>query len=231
MENSTNVFKGSFIPYVNHWGKRLNFFGILLAFGPCIGLMLLGVFPLWDGVISGLIATVPMVVSAYFYEPISYFAILGVPGTYMSFLSGNINNMRVPCSSMAQDAAGVVEGSEEGSIISTIGIAVSIMVNIVVLTLGVVTGSYILSQLPPSVSVSLNLLVPALFGAMFANQIVKKPALAWIAVPLSLGLVLLDKFGMLAFLPSKLITPFIMLICVFGTIGIGLVLAEKGKIK
>ncbi len=230
MEQGTQ-FKQSFLPYINFWGKRLNFLGILLAFGPCLGLVILGVLPDWEGVISGFLMTLPMVVSAYFYEPISYFAVLGVAGTYMSFLSGNINNLRVPCSSMAQDAAGVTEGTEEGAIISTVGIAVSIIVNVAILTLGVVAGAYILSLLPKSVSTSLNLLVPALFGAMFANQIAKKPVLAWIAVPLSGGLVLLNKFGLLAFLPSALITPFIMLTCVFGTIGIGLVLASKGIIK
>lgn len=231
MNENNNSFRTSFLPYVNHWGKRLNLLGILLAFGPCIGLLILGVFPDWSAVLSGFVATVPMVVSAYFYEPISYFAVLGVAGTYMSFLSGNINNMRVPCSSMAQDSAGVTEGTDEGAIISTIGIAVSIIVNIIILTLGVLAGSYILSLLPEKVSTSLNLLVPALFGAMFANQIVKKPVLAWIAVPLAGGLVTLNKLGLLAFLPKALITPLIMLTCVFGTIGIGLLLANKGKIK
>lgn len=42
--------------------------------------------------------------------------------------------MRVPCSSVAQEAAGVEMGSDKGSVVSTIGIAVSIIVNIVILT-------------------------------------------------------------------------------------------------
>lgn len=37
----------------------------------------------------------------YVVEPISYYAALGLTGTYLSFLSGNIGNMRVPCATMA----------------------------------------------------------------------------------------------------------------------------------
>ena len=43
----------------------------------------------------------------YFIEPISFQPVLGIPGTYMAFLSGNLSNLRVPCSSVAQKAAGV----------------------------------------------------------------------------------------------------------------------------
>ncbi|MFQ8729689.1 MAG: hypothetical protein ACLSAC_03830 [Enterocloster bolteae] len=67
--------------------------------------------------------------------------ILGIPGTYLTFLSGNTSNMRVPCSSVAQEAAGVEMGTEEGSIISTIGIAnVRSPVNVVILTVGAAGG-------------------------------------------------------------------------------------------
>ena len=37
----------------------------------------------------------------YFVEPVSYYAALGMTGTYLSFLSGNIGNMRVPCAALA----------------------------------------------------------------------------------------------------------------------------------
>lgn len=79
----------------------------------------MGIFPSVSGVMAGIAAQLPAVVAAYFYEPISYFAILGIAGTYMGFLSGNVNNMRAPCASIAQSAANVEEGSDEGGIIAT----------------------------------------------------------------------------------------------------------------
>lgn len=56
--------------------------------------------------------------------------------------------MRVPCSSVAQEAAGVEMGSDKGSVVSTIGIAVSIIVNIVILTIGAIAGNAIIGMMP-----------------------------------------------------------------------------------
>ena len=90
-------------------------------------------------------------------------------------------------------------------------------------------GNYVVSLLPQHVLDALNLLLPALFGALFANQIVKKPKLALVALPITGIMVLMNKLQLLSFLPGKLVTPIVMLTCVFGTMGIGLFLASKGK--
>lgn len=81
----------------------------------------------------------------WFVEPISYFPVLGVTGTYMAFLSGNISNMRLPCAAVAQDAADVKPGTPQGSIL---GMAVSVVINIFVLSVGVALGSVVLSKTP-----------------------------------------------------------------------------------
>ena len=66
----------------------------------------------------------------------------------MGFLSGNVNNMRAPVHPSLRDAANVEEGSDEGGIIATVGIAVSIFINIAFLTVGVIVGNYVVSLLP-----------------------------------------------------------------------------------
>ena len=182
MEENKAIFKSSFIPWIIKWGRSSNLLGVLLCFGPCIGLAIMGYFPEWSAFAAALAIQLPSSASAYVYEPISYFAVLGIPGTYMSFLSGNISNLRVPASSIAQEAAGVEEGSDEGTIVATIGIAVSTFINIIILTIGVVAGAWVLAQLPPIVSEVLNLLLPALFAALLANYIVKKPKLGLFSV-------------------------------------------------
>lgn len=92
--NTSSIFHTDFLPFAIRWGRGLSLFGIVLAFGPCLGLAVMGIFPSVSGVMAGIAAQLPAVVAAYFYEPISYFAILGIAGTYMGFLSGNVNNMR-----------------------------------------------------------------------------------------------------------------------------------------
>lgn len=150
----------------------------------------------------------------------------------MAFLSGNIANMRVPCSAIAQEAAGVAEGSDEGTIIATIGIAVSIIVNLVILTAGVLAGAYVFELLPQIVKDGLNLMLPALFASMLASNIVKLPKLALVSVPLSFCMTMLKKTNVLAaFLPSWAVMPIVILTSVFGTMGLGLVMVNKGIIK
>lgn len=105
-----------------------------------------GCMPPVSAIIAGTIAQISVSGAFYIVEPISYFPILGIPGTYLTFLSGNTSNMRVPCSSVAQEAAGVEMGSDKGSVVSTIGIAVSIIVNIVILTIGAIAGNAIIGM-------------------------------------------------------------------------------------
>lgn len=221
----------SFISYIIKWGKALNSIGLILVFGPCLALALMGIFPPIDALMTALAIQIPAVMSAYIYEPISFFPVLGIPGTYMSFLSGNISNLRVPASSVAQSAAGVREGTEEGTIISTVGIAVSTYVNIIILTIGVILGASILAKMPPKVTASLNLLLPALFAALLANYTMQKPKLAFISIPLSLTMVLVSKFGLLGFLPRPIAAALPILISVFGTMAIGVNMAKRGKLE
>ncbi len=224
---SKSIFKDEFLPYIIKWGRRLNLFGIVLCFGPCLALALMGVVPPIGPLVAGVAIQLPMVASAYIYEPISFFAVLGIPGTYMSFLSGNISNMRVPCAAIAQSAAGVTEGSDEGTIIATIGIAVSIIVNIIVLTIGVLLGSYIFSFLPSIVKSAFNLLLPALFASLLANGVVNSPKLAAVSIPLTFVMAGIRKFNLLSFLPAGLVMPIIIMTCVFGTMALGIWMVDK----
>ena len=226
---SNTVFKDEFIPWIVKWGRGLNLLGVVLCFGPCLGLAIMGIFPPWEAFIAAFLIQFPLVISAYIYEPISYFAVLGIPGSYMSFLSGNISNLRVPCSAVAQSAAGVVEGSDEGTIIATIGVAVSTYVNIVILSIGIFLGSYTLSLLPPIVTQALNLLLPALFASLTINYVMQRPKLATIGLPISLFMVTMQKAGVLTFLPGPIASALPILVSVFGTMFIGVMMAKQGK--
>lgn len=179
---------------MNRIGKITGFLGALVAFLPALVLALVyGILPKPAALVTAFVAGASSFGVLWFVEPISYFSVLGPVGTYMAFLSGNISNMRVPCSSMAQVSAEVEPGSEQGSIIATLGMAISIIINVSVLTIGVILGSSILARLPQSVVGALNYLLPALFGA------------------------LLVQFGMKA----KSLTLFILIVAILINIGLG----------
>lgn len=230
MDNNNNIFRTEFLPWTFKFGKWTDLLGVVLCFGPCIALLLMGIHPSWGAFAAGFAIQFPLMLAAQVREPFTYFTVLGAPGTYMSCLSGNISNLRVPCATVAQQAAGVQEGSEQGTIVATIGIAVSTFVNILLLTVAVVAGAWILEQLPDIVVSALNLLLPALFAALMANYAFQKPKLAIIVIPACFILYALYAHGALNFIPSLLRSAIMPLVCSFGSMFLGVWMSKKGKI-
>jgi hypothetical protein len=166
MENK-EFFDKEYMPKMHRIGKITGYGGVLISFLPALVLAIVyGIVPKGAALATAFVAGASSFAVLWFVEPISYFSVLGPVGTYMAFLSGNISNMRVPCASMAQVAAEAEPGTEQGSICATLGMAMSIIINISVLTIGVILGSSILAMLPESVTGALNYLLPALFGAL-----------------------------------------------------------------
>lgn len=100
-------------------------------------------------------------------EYLVYVPMLGAGGSYLSFVTGNLINMKIPCAFNARDIVGAKTGTPENEIISTLSIATSSLVTIVVIALGVV----LITPLQPILQSELLQpafanVVPALFGAM-----------------------------------------------------------------
>ncbi|MBY2476477.1 hypothetical protein KWV16_06250 [Clostridioides difficile] len=212
MSKVKSIYNEEYLPFMIRYGRLTLSLGIIAALVPGIILSFgFGLMPPISALLASTMAIVSMSAPNYIIEPVSYSPILGIPGTYMSFLSGNISNMRLPCSIAAQKAAEVESGTEEGSIISTIGIAVSILVNISILTIGVILGGSVLSKIPAEVVEKLNLILPALFGSVFGQVFLQDKKLGLVAIVISVLTIILSKQGII---PQSLV----VLICVFGTI-------------
>ncbi|MDO4976113.1 MAG: hypothetical protein Q4E53_02510 [Eubacteriales bacterium] len=203
MGNNKDFFDKEYMPQMNRIGKITGALGVIIAFAPALVLAVVyGILPKPAALATAFVAGASSFGVLWFVEPISYFSVLGPVGTYMAFLSGNISNMRVPCASMAQISAEVEPGSEQGSIIATIGMAVSIIINVSVLTIGVILGSSILAKLPESITSALGYLLPALFGALLVqfgiNKKVHALGILIFAFLINVGL----NFGVFAWLPG-----------------------------
>ena len=157
----------------------------------------------------------------WFMEPISFFPVLGVPATYMSFLSGNVSNLRIPAATAAQKSAETEPGTAEADIAATLGIGMSVLLNIAILLLGALFGSALINQLPESITSNLNFMLPALFGALWIMLAKSKLLMGIIGLVLGVGLNLLCNNGILPFY-------FVTILSVFGTIFIGILLYKKG---
>ena len=100
-------------------------------------------------------------------EYLIYTPMLGAGGGYLAFITGNLINMKIPCAISARDMVGAKSGTAENEVISTLSIAASSLVTILVLALGVL----LLAPLQPVLQSEVLQpafanVVPALFGAM-----------------------------------------------------------------
>ena len=225
--DKTTVFNNNYMPYIKRWGTIFGILGVILSFFPPLALVIFyDLMPTAKVILTAFISIASAVGVLWFVEPISYFPVVGVPGTFLCCLSGNISNLRVPCAAVAQSAAGVEAGTEEGSIIGTLGIAVSIVINTLILSAGVIGGQKILAAMPPIVTETLNYLLPALFGALFVQFAMKNLKLAPIALAIGLAFNIGLKVGVFSFIPGA--NNFLgTLGTIFLTLAIGIAMHKK----
>lgn len=226
--NKDSVFHKEYIPSIIRLGRFTNLMGVLIGLLPGLALIFIfGLYPQPQHILTGFLLIASMEGVFWFIEPVSYYGVLGIPGTYMSFLSGNISNLRMPVAIAVQNAAEVEPGSEKGTIISTIGIAVSVVVNVLLLTVGVILGSSVLSLVPESITMALTNIVPALFGALFAQQLVSDLKTGLVAAGLAVGVHIIGYYTpLLNWVPGGSYW-LMMVLIIFGTILIGRAISGK----
>ena len=149
----------------------------------------------------GLVWTVSSVVEFLVYTPM-----LGAGGSYLAFITGNLINMKIPCAMNAKELVNAKSGTAENEVISTLSIATSALVTIVVLALGVVLLIPLQPVLQsPVLAPAFDNVVPALFGAMAYKYYRKDPLLA--LIPLTVMIVLFTLVPSLTSSTSFMIIP------------------------
>lgn len=123
--------------------------------------------PDWHGLVMGLIATAPMYWAVAVVETFTFVPMLGAGGSYLSFVTGNISNLKLPVALNALEQADVKISSDEGEVVSTIAIAVSSIVTTLIIILGVIL---IVPLTPilnaPVLEPAFAQILPALFGGL-----------------------------------------------------------------
>ena len=180
----------SYIDSVHRDGTvwNLSVMVILLLF-PVSVAVIYKVLPDWHGFLMGLIATAPMYWAVAVVEVLTYVPMLGAGGSYLSFVTGNISNLKLPVALNALEQMDVSASSEEGEIVSTIAIAVSSIVTTLIIILGVLLITPLTPVLnAPVLAPAFAQILPALFGGLGVVFISKNWRIA--IAPVSLMLVL-----------------------------------------
>ena len=158
----------SYIDSVHRDGRIWNIGVMILLFlFPVSVAVLFSVSPDWGALLKGLIATAPMYWAVGAIETFTFVPMLGAGGSYLSFVTGNISNLKLPCALNALEQNEVSANSEEGEVISTIAIATSSIVTTLIIILGVI----LIIPLTPVLSApvlqpAFEQILPALFGGL-----------------------------------------------------------------
>ena len=139
---------------------------LLMAF-PFTVAVVFGASPDWGALVVGLISTAPMYWAVGVIETITFVPMLGAGGSYLSFVTGNISNLKLPCAINALEQNEVSASSEEGEIISTIAIATSSIVTTIIIIIGVICIVPLTPILEaPVLEPAFAQMLPALFGGL-----------------------------------------------------------------
>lgn len=216
----------SYVDAVHRYGR---IWGVLVAIAlwlfPLSLSVIFKVSPDFAVLVQGILATAPMYWAVGIVEIFTYVPMLGAGGTYLSFVTGNISNLKLPCAIDAMERAGVKPTEEEGEVISTIAIAVSSIVTTLIIIIGVICIVPLTPVLEsPVLEPAFDMILPALFGGLAVVFISKNLKLS--IAPIILMLVL---FIFIPALDASTVGIMVPVGVVF-TVIVARILYKKGKL-
>ena len=216
----------TYMDKVHKWGTvwNLSMMVVLLAFPVAVALIFRAM-PDWNGFFMDLIATAPMYWAVGVVETFTYIPMLGAGGSYLSFVTGNLSNLKLPCALGALEQANVKASSEEGEVVSTIAIAISSIVTTIIIILGVlliVPLTPILEN--PVLTPAFDQMIPALFGGLGVAFVSRNWKIA--IAPVTLMLILFIAIPALNAGTVGIMVP----VSVLFTVGISRLMYKKGML-
>ena len=173
-----------FQTWCHKWGRLGSLFAVIyMILLPFIVLTVYGCLPdlkqLFNFSTLGILL---IYIPVGFSEAITYTPILG-SASYLTFITGNIMNLKVPCAINAMNITNKEANTSEGEAVSSLAVAVCSIMTVIILALAALLTTWIspIFELP-SIKTASNYLIPALFGSltlgMFAstsagNKVVK----------------------------------------------------------
>ena len=114
------------------WGM-----GLMMILFPVAVCVYYDAWPDGTALLKGLLAIAPMYWAVGTIEVLTYVPMLGAGGSYLGFVTGSLTMLKVPCTLAAFERANVKSGTPEGEAVGTIAIAISSIVTLAIITLGV----------------------------------------------------------------------------------------------
>ncbi len=164
--------KNSYFNRAHRLGRIGALISILFMVGiPIVICVVYDVIPSFNEVITTAVGLLAVYVPTALSEFVSYTPMLGT-ACYITFITGNVGNMKIPCALNAMEMTDSPLGTERGDTVSAIAVSVSSMVTMAIIALGVVLLVPLQPILQnPTVQVATSFMLPALFGSMVVTNV------------------------------------------------------------
>lgn len=128
-------------------------------------------------------------------ENLSFMPIIGSGALYMSCVTGNVSNMKVPAAVNAMEVAGYTAGSDRADVVAIIAVAASTFVTTAIVFLGMLFLAPLFEPIYNNAFLqpAFQNMVPALMGALLFPFILKAPKQA--IVPIALPIIAILVIG------------------------------------
>ncbi len=232
MNNTDNTAQINKTEYIAKYEKSVHLIGrigtvvaiILLVGSAFMFGAILDASPDWAAVGAGFLSVAAIYWTSGVVEFLVYAPMLGSGASYLAFVTGNLINLKIPCAANASEICKTSIGTPESDIVSTLSVATSSLVNIIVLAVGVMA----LTPLTPvlqseALAPAFDNVVPALFGAL---------ALKYYSKGIKIAVIPLVLMCAIFVLAPQLIGSVSMFVLVSGAIAIliAVLMRKKGKL-
>ncbi len=193
MNKKTNAKpERTYLDTIHTWGRIWTVGALLVLLSLPFGFSVYyGAWPEAKTVFSALTKVILIYWTTAIVEVITYTPMLGAGGTYLSFVTGNITNLKLPCGLNAMEKAKVKPNSEEGEVIATIAIGSSAITTTLIIAAGVLLFSPVLPALRENTALrpAFSYVTSALFGALGASYFRKHWKIS--VFPIAVGVIVL----------------------------------------
>lgn len=166
-------------------------------------------------------------------EVVSYCPFLGTGGTYLSFITGNIMNMKLPVAMNSLRVNKLDRDSDEAEVVTTLAIGASSIVTTLILFLGMLFLGKLLVPIitGPALAPAFNNVTPALTGALAAPYFMKNKKLSIPTVIAGCLLYLVLGYAFMSANYSYFMLAFIVIsfLCYLGLYKVGFMKDESEK--
>lgn len=148
---------------------------LIICSFPLVASLENGIWPdlgaIWPSVLTMWILMASYVLS----EMIAFPPILGPGSLYLTYITGNLQNQKIPCALSAMNIAGIEAGTEKANAVSVVAVAVSSITTTVIIALGILLMAPLSPVLnSPVLAPAFANVVPAIFGALAGMWLLKE---------------------------------------------------------